>query len=202
MVLIIDNYDSFVYNLARYSEELGMPTTVYRNDAVTLEDIKKINPYHIFLSPGPCSPTEAGICLSLIKHFYQSIPILGICLGHQAIAQALGGTVMRAKEPMHGRAASIHHNQAGIFQNLPNPLVAARYHSLIVDESSLPNKLNITAHSERGEIMALSHTNGITHGVQFHPESILTPDGKKLLHNFLKIKSLQPNPKNDELAVV
>lgn len=184
-VLIIDNYDSFVYNLARYVEELGFHTMVVRNDAITLKEMEALAPSHLILSPGPCTPNEAGICLSAILHFYQTIPLLGICLGHQAIAQALGGNVIRATRPMHGKNCLIQHTDTGIFQGLPNPLRVGRYHSLVACPNTLPPCLETTAVDEIGEIMALAHTQAPTFGVQFHPESILTDSGHALLQKFL-----------------
>ncbi len=185
MILLIDNYDSFVYNLARYVEEIGFSYIVKRNDQITIDEIKKINPTHIILSPGPCTPNEAGITLSVIKHFGADIPILGVCLGHQAIAQAYGGKITYAKNPTHGKAVNIKHNHEGIFNGIKNPLRVARYHSLAVAENALPAALKITARSEDGEIMGLQHKKYPVHGVQFHPESILTEHGKDLLYNFL-----------------
>ncbi len=188
-VLIIDNYDSFVYNIARYVEELGFRPTVLRNDAFSLEDIAAQAPSHIIISPGPCSPQEAGICLSLIQTFAPTIPLLGICLGHQAIAQAFGGKVVPAQHPMHGKACLIRHQGIGIFAHLPNPLMVARYHSLIADPHTFPHYLHITATDAAGEIMALQHHHYPTFGLQFHPESILTEEGHRFLGNFLKTSS-------------
>lgn len=185
MILLIDNYDSFVYNLARYVGELGFLRQVVRNDAITLDEIKKINPTHIILSPGPCTPDEAGITLDVVKTFASSIPILGVCLGHQAIGQAFGGKVVRAKHPMHGKASSVLHDEKNIFQKISNPMRAARYHSLVVSEENFPLELMITARCENGEIMALRHHQFPVYGVQFHPESVLTEGGYELLGNFL-----------------
>ncbi len=185
MILLIDNYDSFVYNLARYVGELGYDRQVVRNDAITLADIDLLKPSHIIISPGPCAPDQAGISLDVIHYFSKKIPILGVCLGHQAIAQAYGGIVARAKKPMHGKASFIEHNQKNIFVNLENPMLASRYHSLIVQEEKFPHDLEITARSEEGEIMALQHREFPVFGVQFHPESILTKEGYALLENFL-----------------
>lgn len=187
MILLIDNYDSFVFNLARYVAELGHPYRVVRNDQITLEDIALMNPSHIILSPGPCSPNEAGICLSLISEFLTKFPILGVCLGHQAIGQACGGKVVRADTPKHGKSSSIHHDGKGVFQDLPNPFKVARYHSLIVEEASLPDCLRITARTAQNEIMAIAHQIYPVFGVQFHPESVLTEHGHAMLTNFLKI---------------
>ena len=187
MILLIDNYDSFVYNLARYVGELDHQRIVVRNDVVTLPDIEAIKPSHIILSPGPCTPNEAGICLDLIKHFTGKLPILGVCLGHQAIAQAFGGEVIRAQKPLHGKTSIIQHDQHKIFNNIENPLKVARYHSLIVNHKNLPEELLITARSEQDEIMALAHKQFTVYGVQFHPESVLTKSGHQLLKNFLGI---------------
>ena len=183
-ILIIDNYDSFVYNLARYTEELGFEAIVVRNNEITLSDISTINPSHLILSPGPCTPNEAGICLEAIRHFYQTIPILGICLGHQAIAQAFGGQVIHATRPMHGKSCAITHTGQGLFQTLPNPLTVGRYHSLVACPNTLPSCLEPTAHDSIGEIMALQHTKYPTFGLQFHPESILTEQGHVFLKNY------------------
>lgn len=184
MILVIDNYDSFVFNVARYMVELGHEVQVMRNDAVTLAEVAALDPAAIVLSPGPCGPQQAGISSSLIRHFNGRLPILGICLGHQCIGEALGGRVVQAREPMHGRASLIEHDGSGVFRDLPNPLPVGRYHSLIVelDEGS---PLHITARSAEGEIMALAHENGMTFGVQFHPESVLTTGGHALFKNFL-----------------
>lgn len=196
MVLIIDNYDSFVYNLARYVNELGYTTKVVRNDAITIAEVEQLQPSHVILSPGPCTPDEAGICLSLLQS-YQSvmlhsifkgrsyIPLLGVCLGHQAIGQAFGGNVVRALEPMHGKNDQITHVQSGIFAGIASPYAVGRYHSLVVCPHTLPKDLLITARSTRGEIMAVQHAELPIFGVQFHPESILTEHGHKLLQNFL-----------------
>ena len=185
MILIIDNYDSFVYNLARYIKELGFKTLVKRNDALTLEDIQQLKPSHLILSPGPCSPTEAGICLEAIQKFGAHLPILGVCLGHQAIGAAFGATITRAAHPMHGKASFIQHNNEGLFKNLPNPLKVARYHSLIVKNDS--SDLIYTAFSPEGEVMALQHKKYPLYGLQFHPEAILTEQGYALLSAFLSI---------------
>ncbi len=185
MILLIDNYDSFVYNLARYVSELGYSNTVVRNDAVTLEDIQKLSPSHIIISPGPCTPNEAGLSLKVIEKFAQTIPILSVCLGHQAIGQVFGGKIIRAERPMHGKFSLIQHHQKNIFSNLENPLKVGRYHSLIVAEQDWPADLEITARCEQGEVMALQHKKWPTYGVQFHPESIMTTGGYQLLKNFL-----------------
>ncbi|MEL7566934.1 MAG: aminodeoxychorismate/anthranilate synthase component II [Dehalobacterium sp.] len=186
MILMIDNYDSFVYNLYQYFLELGEKVEICRNDKITLEEIQRISPSHIILSPGPCTPNEAGICLDAIKRFGPTIPILGVCLGHQAIGQAYGGKVVRAKKPMHGKETPIHHDGLGVFSQLPQPLKVGRYHSLIVERDTLPHNLKITALSQEGEIMGLRHAYYPVEGVQFHPESILTEKGHHLLENFIK----------------
>lgn len=185
MILLIDNYDSFVFNLARYCQQLGRTTQVVRNDKITLEQIIRLAPETIILSPGPCTPNEAGICLPIVKKFSGSIPLLGICLGHQVIGQAFGGQIIHAQRPMHGKSALISHQQLGLFRDLPNPLKVARYHSLVVDPQSLPQSLEVLALSHEQEIMALGHRQHATFGVQFHPESILTEQGYQLLENFL-----------------
>lgn len=190
MILIIDNYDSFVYNLARYVEELGHDVHVVRNDKVTLEDLNAYQPSHIIISPGPCTPNEAGVSLDVIKHLGENVPILGVCLGHQAIGQAYGGRVVKAKRPMHGKRSALTHDGLGILEGLANPLQVARYHSLVVDTEGLPDDLEVTMSSPEGEIMALQHRTYPVFGVQFHPESVLTVDGYGLLENFLAIKGV------------
>ncbi|AEG15804.1 glutamine amidotransferase of anthranilate synthase [Desulfofundulus kuznetsovii DSM 6115] len=187
MVIMIDNYDSFVYNLVQYLQELGQQVRVFRNDRVTLEEMEALSPSHIVISPGPCTPDEAGISLAAIKHFAGRIPILGVCLGHQAIGQAFGGRVVRAGRPMHGKTSLVYHDGTGIYRGLPNPFAAARYHSLLVERETLPDCLTITAQTGQGEIMGLRHREYSVEGVQFHPESILTMVGKKLLANFLTL---------------
>ena len=187
MILLIDNYDSFVYNLARYTAELGFAYQVTRNDEITIDQIQQLSPTQIILSPGPCTPNEAGICIDLIKTFGPTIPILGVCLGHQAIGQAFGGSITTAIKPSHGKASMINHNGQQLFQELPNPLQVARYHSLVVDKQSLPQELEITSTCKDGDIMALKHKTYNTYGVQFHPESVLTKHGKALLNNFLRV---------------
>jgi len=184
MIVLIDNYDSFVHNLARYIGQLGYARTLYRNDAITLEQLDSLQPSHIIISPGPCTPNEAGISLEIIRHFGPHIPILGVCLGHQAIAQAFGGHIIRARYPMHGMSTPIYHQQQGILKQLSNPLTVGRYHSLVVAANGFPACLEVTAYSAEGEIMALQHKTYPTYGVQFHPESILTEQGYQLLQNF------------------
>ena len=185
MLLLVDNYDSFTYNLYQYLAELGADTIVRRNDEITLDEIKRMQPQHIVISPGPCTPNEAGISCSVIATFGARIPILGVCLGHQAVGQVYGGRVIRAPEPMHGKTSLMHHQGQGVFHNLPQPFEANRYHSLIVERSTLPQELEITAETNDGLIMGLRHRTHPVEGVQFHPESIMTPVGKDLLRNFL-----------------
>ncbi|MGH9354793.1 MAG: anthranilate synthase component II [Terriglobia bacterium] len=187
MLFIIDNYDSFTYNLVQYLGELGAEIVVRRNDQTTIEEIEGLDPERIVISPGPKTPTEAGICLELIKRFRGRKPILGVCLGHQAIGQAFGGRVVRAPQVMHGKTSMIAHDGKTIFEGLPNPFPATRYHSLIVERESLPERLEITATSSDGIIMGLRHKEAKIEGVQFHPESILTEAGKQLLGNFLRL---------------
>jgi anthranilate synthase/aminodeoxychorismate synthase-like glutamine amidotransferase len=185
MILVIDNYDSFVHNLARYLRELGWSTQVVRNDCFSLDEIAALKPSHIVISPGPCTPNEAGISVATVRRFGPSIPILGVCLGHQSIGQAFGGRIVRARRPMHGKTSMIGHNGGGIFAGLPNPLRATRYHSLVVAKEDLPEDLVITAESQEGEIMALAHRRHPIVGLQFHPEAVLTEHGYDLLRNFL-----------------
>ncbi len=187
MILVIDNYDSFTYNLVHYLAELGAETKVYRNDALTVQDALAMAPQAILLSPGPCAPDQAGICLPLLRGAPEDMPILGVCLGHQAIGQAYGGDVIRAKTLMHGKTSLIHHNNVGIFKDLPNPFTATRYHSLAVKKETLPPELEVTAWTEDGEIMGVQHKTRPIHGVQFHPESIATEGGHQLLANFLEL---------------
>jgi anthranilate synthase/aminodeoxychorismate synthase-like glutamine amidotransferase len=185
MILLLDNYDSFVYNLARYVAELGETPLVQRNDALTLEQIGSLAPSHIIVSPGPCSPTEAGISTAVVRQFGPSIPILGVCLGHQCIGAAYGGEIVRAGQPMHGKTSRIFHGGTGLFQGIPNPFQATRYHSLVISPDSVPPELEVTATSEDGEIMAVQHVTFPVFGVQFHPESVLTQYGYRLLDRFL-----------------
>ena len=187
MILIIDNYDSFTYNLAQYLGELGAELEVVRNDQATVAEVLGMAPDKIIISPGPCTPNEAGISLEVIKSLGESIPLLGVCLGHQAIGQAYGGNVIRAPYVMHGKISKITHTDNGLFKDIPNPFEATRYHSLIVERDSLPESLEITAETEDGIIMALKHKKYPVWGVQFHPESILTTSGKSILSNFLKL---------------
>jgi anthranilate synthase/aminodeoxychorismate synthase-like glutamine amidotransferase len=187
MIMVIDNYDSFTYNLVQYLGELGALPEVRRNDQTTVEEIERMNPERIVISPGPKTPTEAGICLEVIEKLSGRMPILGVCLGHQAIGQAFGGKVIRAPEIMHGKTSLIHHDGRTVFSGLPNPFPATRYHSLIVERSSLPACLEISATSSDGLIMGLRHKEMKVEGVQFHPESVLTEVGKQLLANFLDL---------------
>ena len=185
MLLMIDNYDSFTYNIVQYLGELGADIQVIRNDEMTPEEILKMKPDHILISPGPCSPKEAGISVDVIKKLAGKIPILGVCLGHQSIGYAFGGDIIRAKQLMHGKTSQITHDGKGVFKGLPNPFRATRYHSLVIKRETLPECLEITATSEDGEIMGVRHKTLAVEGVQFHPESILTESGKPLLKNFL-----------------
>jgi anthranilate synthase/aminodeoxychorismate synthase-like glutamine amidotransferase len=191
VILVIDNYDSFTYNLVQYLGELGADLRVARNDAVTLQEIEALSPERIVISPGPGAPDDAGVSLSLIKRFHRTTPILGVCLGHQAIGQAFGGRVSRAKKQMHGKTSEISHDGRGVFEGLPSPFQATRYHSLAVMEEGFPEELEVSARSGDGEIMGLRHRTLPTEGVQFHPESILTSEGKALLRNFLALPSLR-----------
>lgn len=187
MLLMIDNYDSFTYNLVQYFAELGAEVRVVRNDAVTVEEIRAWQPKQIVISPGPCTPAEAGVSVAVIQHFAGKVPLLGVCLGHQSIAVAFGGRVVRASRLMHGKTSEIFHDGRSIFLGLPNPFTATRYHSLLVEESSLPACLEVSARTAEGEIMGLRHREFVVEGVQFHPESILTVAGKDLLRNFLSL---------------
>ncbi len=190
MLLMIDNYDSFTYNLVQYFGELGEDVRVYRNDEITLEQIETLAPDHLVISPGPCTPNEAGVSVAAIRHFTGRIPILGVCLGHQSIGQAFGGRIVHASAIMHGKTSMIHHRDEGVFRGLPNPLEATRYHSLVIDKDSLPDCLEITAWTEvdgqMDEIMGVRHRELAVEGVQFHPESILTEHGHDMLRNFLR----------------
>lgn len=186
MILMIDNYDSFTYNLVQYFGELGEELLVKRNDELTMADIETLNPEMIVVSPGPCTPNDAGVSLEVITHFAGRIPIFGVCLGHQSIGQAFGGNVIRAERLMHGKTSPVHHDGKGVNRDMPNPFLATRYHSLIVDKESLPECLEVTSWTAEGEIMGLRHREYAIEGVQYHPESIMTEDGKKLLRNFIQ----------------
>lgn len=191
MILMVDNYDSFTYNVVQYLAELDADVQVYRNDQITLAEIEQLAPEKIVISPGPCTPNEAGISVEVIKHFADKVPVLGICLGHQSIAQAFGGEIVRAKQVMHGKTSMIYHNNSGVFTDLSNPFEATRYHSLVIAQYSLPDCLEVTAWTQHedgtlDEIMGVRHKALAVQGVQFHPESILTQHGHDLLNNFLK----------------
>ncbi len=186
MLLMIDNYDSFTYNLVQYLAELGQDVQVYRNDEIDLHQVAALKPRHIVISPGPCTPNEAGISVPLIHEFAGKIPILGVCLGHQSIGQAFGGKIVHAKQLMHGKTSQIHHTNVGVFKDLPNPYIATRYHSLVIERATLPECLEVTAWTDDNEIMGVRHKTLAVEGVQFHPESILTEHGHDLLNNFLK----------------
>lgn len=186
MLLMIDNYDSFTYNLVQYLGELGEDVQVFRNDEIDLAKVAALKPDHIVISPGPCTPNEAGISVPLIHEFAGKIPMLGVCLGHQSIGQAFGGNIIHAKQLMHGKTSLIHHKNEGVFKDLPNPYTATRYHSLVIERETLPDCLEITAWTDDGEIMGVRHKTLPIEGVQFHPESILTEYGHELLSNFLK----------------
>ena len=191
MLLMIDNYDSFTYNLVQYFGELGVEVSVYRNDQITVKEIEALKPKYLVISPGPCTPNEAGISVEAIKYFADKLPILGVCLGHQGIGQAFGGKVVHAKQIMHGKTSMVHHNNAGIFRNIENPFEATRYHSLVIEQQSLPNCLEVTAWTANDdgsidEIMGVRHKEFAIEGMQFHPESILTTQGHALLKNFLE----------------
>ena len=185
MLLMIDNYDSFTYNLVQYFGELGQEVRVYRNDEISLAQIAALKPAHLVISPGPCTPNEAGVSVAAIKQFAGQIPILGVCLGHQSIGQAFGGKIVHAKQLMHGKTSEIHHKNIGVFAGLPDPFTATRYHSLVIERESLPDCLEITAWTDDGEIMGVRHRTLAVEGVQFHPESILTEHGHAMLENFL-----------------
>jgi len=187
MILVIDNYDSFTYNLVQYLGELGANVVVQRNDEITLDEIAAMKPDRLMISPGPCSPNEAGISCGVIERFAGKIPLFGVCLGHQCLGQVYGGKVVRAGRLMHGKTSPIHHTGEGVLRGMPNPFDATRYHSLLVERASLPACLKITAETAEGEIMGLQHVTDPVYGVQFHPESILTEDGKRILANFLEL---------------
>ncbi|MDB0441592.1 anthranilate synthase component II [Clostridioides difficile] len=186
MILMIDNYDSFVYNLVQYIEELGETVIVKRNNEITLRDIEELNPEVIVLSPGPCSPKEAGICIDVVEYFKGKKPILGICLGHQTIGHVFGGSIIKAQQPVHGKVYSINHVNKGVFNGLKNPLNVTRYHSLIIDSNTVPEELEVTATTNKGEIMGIRHKKYLIEGVQFHPEAILSEYGHEMLRNFIK----------------
>jgi len=185
MLLMIDNYDSFTYNLVQYFGELGQEVKVFRNDEITLQEIAALNPQYLVLSPGPCTPNEAGISVPAIHHFAGKLPIMGVCLGHQSIGQAFGGKIIHAKQLMHGKVSPVSHHNVGMFRDLPNPVTCTRYHSLVIERETLPDCLEITAWTEDGEIMGVRHKTLPIEGVQFHPESILTEHGHQMLQNFL-----------------
>ncbi len=201
VILVIDNYDSFVHNLARYFERLSVRTKVVRNDATTVREIEQMQPTAVVLSPGPCTPDEAGVSLELVRQLHTSVPMLGVCLGHQTIAQALGGRVVRGDIPWHGRASEITHDGAGLFRDVPSPLAVGRYHSLVVDPPSLPEPLKATAWADEATtLMSFAHTNLPVLGVQFHPESILTQHGYRLVNNFLAMAGVTHLPDPSELS--
>ena len=187
MILVIDNYDSFVYNLVQYLGELGWEPVVYRNDGIAVKQIEKLTPSHIVISPGPCTPLEAGISNEVVRCFKGKIPILGVCLGHQCIGYVYGGTIKRATVPVHGKTSVIHHDGKTVYRRLPSPLVGGRYHSLVIDSESLPASLEISARTEEGEIMGVRNRVDVIEGIQFHPESILTERGHDILANFLSL---------------
>ncbi len=188
MLLMIDNYDSFTYNLVQYFAELGEEVVVHRNDQISLEQIAALRPARIVLSPGPCTPNEAGVSVPTIQRFAGEIPILGVCLGHQSIGQAFGGRIIHAKQLMHGKTSPIHHHSSSVFTGLPSPFTATRYHSLVIERETMPDCLEVTAWTDDGEIMGVRHKTLAVHGVQFHPESILTEHGHAMLKNFLEGK--------------
>lgn len=186
MILMIDNYDSFVYNLVQYLGQLNEEVIIKRNDEISIEEIENLNPEMILLSPGPCSPNESGICIDIVNHFKGKKPIFGICLGHQTIGHVFGANIIKAIRPVHGKVNSIRHNNTGVFENLNNPLNVTRYHSLIIDNNNLPKDLEITALTDENEIMGIRHKKYLIEGVQFHPEAILSEQGHDILRNFLK----------------
>jgi len=187
MILMIDNYDSFTYNLVHYLTELGQDVDVYRNDKITVEDVGRLNPDIIVVSPGPCTPKEAGVSVDVIKEFAGRIPVLGVCLGHQSMAYAYGAKIIRADRLLHGKISLIHHDGKGIYKDIPDPFEATRYHSLLVDRETLPDVFEVTAWTDEGEIMGIRHKELVLEGIQFHPESILTKYGKDLLGNFIRL---------------
>jgi len=191
VILVIDNYDSFTYNLVQYLGELGWEPAVYRNDAVTLSQIEEMSPSHIIISPGPCTPLEAGISNDVVRHFRGRIPILGVCLGHQCIGYVYGGVIRRAQVPVHGKSSLVFHDGQTVFRGLPSPLVGGRYHSLIIERETIPSSLEISARTDEGEIMGVRNREDGVEGVQFHPESILTDFGHEILANFLSLPRLK-----------
>lgn len=198
MLLMIDNYDSFTYNLVHYFGELGEEVVVYRNDRITLDDIRDMNAETIVISPGPCTPKEAGISVAVIEEFSGSVPILGVCLGHQAIGYAYGAEIIRAKNLLHGKTSRIFHDGKGVFDGIPSPFEATRYHSLLVDRDTLADEFLITAWTEENEIMGIRHRDIILEGIQFHPESVLTKHGKEILKNFIKMVKDKDNKNKEE----
>jgi anthranilate synthase component 2 len=200
LILLIDNYDSFVHNLARYFVRLGQETRVVRNDEMSVEAMRKLAPQAIVISPGPCTPAEAGCSVDVIRTFHEDVPVLGICLGHQAIGAAFGGVIARAIEPRHGRTSSITHDSAGLFEGLPSPLTVCRYHSLVIEEPTLPSFLRVTARTADDTIMALQHATAPLFGLQFHPEAALTEHGYAMLANFLRIAGCSVSADVDQLA--
>ncbi|AIG24542.1 aminodeoxychorismate/anthranilate synthase component II [Brevibacillus laterosporus] len=194
MIIMIDNYDSFTYNLVQFVGELGEELRVFRNDKITLEEIENMNPDYLMISPGPCTPNEAGISMDVVRHFAGKIPIFGVCLGHQSIGQVFGGKIVRADRLMHGKTSEVLHDGKTIFASIPSPFQAARYHSLVIQEESIPEELEITARTPEGEIMAIRHRELPIEGVQFHPESIITQYGKQMLENFLTAYAKETQP--------
>ena len=189
MILVIDNYDSFTYNLVQYLGELGQEPVVYRNDAVTAEDIERLAPGHIIISPGPCTPLEAGVSNEVVRRFRGKIPILGVCLGHQCIGYVYGADIVRAEHPTHGKESVVHHDGQTVFERIESPLVGGRYHSLVIDPATLPSSLEVSARTEDGVIMAVRSRRDAVEGIQFHPESIMTPSGHAILSNFLRLRA-------------
>jgi anthranilate synthase component 2 len=194
MLLMIDNYDSFTYNIVQYFSELGVEVEVWRNDSISIAEIAARRPSHLVVSPGPCTPDDAGISIEAIQSFAGQIPIFGVCLGHQSIVQAFGGRIVRAKNLMHGKTSLMHHDESGLFHSMSNPFVATRYHSLLAERDSFPSCLKVTAWTDQAEIMAVAHSDLPVWGVQFHPESILTIDGKQILRNFLNMSAATRRP--------
>lgn len=196
MILVIDNYDSFAYNLVQYLGELGREPVVYRNDSLTVAEIEAMSPSHIVISPGPCTPLEAGISNDVVRYLRGKIPILGVCLGHQCIGYVYGGRIKRAVVPVHGKTSLILHDGETIFSGLPSPLIGGRYHSLVIDAETVPASLEVTATTEEGEIMGIRNREDMIEGIQFHPESILTDKGRDILANFLRLQKLRPEAKD------